>query len=47
MSLLCLVSYVSIGLFFTLLFWMTLAVGKKYDNENSFLQINETRAHGD
>jgi hypothetical protein len=47
MSLLCLASYLSIGLFFTLLFWMTLAVGKKHDNETSFLHVNETGAHGD
>ena len=41
MSLFCLGAYFSIGLLFTLLFWMCLIVGRRHDEERDYLQINE------
>lgn len=47
MSLWCLGSYLIIGLLFTLLFWMSLVVGRKHDGEKGYSQIHEPIYGGD
>jgi len=42
MSLFCLGAYFSIGLIFTLLFWMCLIVGRWHDEEKGYLQIHKS-----
>jgi predicted metal-dependent phosphoesterase TrpH len=47
MSLLCLGSYLVIGVLFTSLFWMSLVVGRKHDEKKSCSQIREPIYGGD
>jgi hypothetical protein len=37
MSLLCFGMYLGVGLLFALLYWMSLVVGKKHDEEQGYL----------
>lgn len=48
MSLLCLASYLFTGLLFTSLFWMSLVVGRKHDDEKrGYAQVIEHVYAGD
>jgi hypothetical protein len=47
MSLLCLSSYLVIGLLFTSLFWMSLIVARKHEEERDYSQIHEPVYSGD
>ena len=47
MSLLCLASYLVIGLLFTLLFWMSLVVGRKHDEKKTYAEVIEHVYGGD
>ena len=47
MSLFCLASYLIVGLLFASLFWMSLVVGRKHDEQTSPAQVIELVFSGD
>jgi len=47
MSLLCLGSYIAIGLLLTSVYWMSLIVGRKHDEETGSSRIHKPAYGGD
>jgi hypothetical protein len=47
MLLFCVSAYLVTGLLFSTLYWMSAAVGKRHDEENTFLQIDTAYDRGD
>lgn len=47
MLLLCLSAYIVVGLLLTSLYWMSVFVGRKHDEEKGYLPINDSFYSGD